>query len=563
MRSRLSWPALALTSGVLAIAAGVPTTAAQAAGDKIRTIELVADTRDANPNANQAAYLLADMWGQLGLDVTIKEIPYKRKLDVVYFDRDSCDGAACFDMSMWSIVGRPERSDPDEVIFNLFHSDTAAKGYNYPGYRNPAYDKLASAQRVETDREKRRQLVLEAQAVQNAEPSYVFFVNPIVSYAVRSDIWDENSLVEQAGLGIKNFWTHIGITPLGEQKDVIINTSDNLLNLVPMAIGGAAASWITELIWDRLLRISPEGLPEPWAAESYEWIDDTTIDVTLRPDMKWHDGEPVTVDDVVFTFGEVGDMAPMYTPFIKNIDSVEVVGDRTVRMHLTQPSAAFLTSTLAKMNLTPAHIWRPIMADLKAKGQTFDDYQPDELIGSGPYRFVHWRQNEEVLLEANKDHWAAPKADRWIVRIVPNLEATLGMLRNGEINFLTEFRGDQETLEQIAQESGNIAIKSGVTIGVEYAGFNLKRRPFDDPALRRAMALAVNRDLLVAAAWKGEAVPTNSIVSTVLDYWHNAEVDEDSYDLDKAKQILADAGYVLVDGKLHYPDGVTDSVMAQ
>jgi peptide/nickel transport system substrate-binding protein len=253
----------------------------------------------------------------------------------------------------------------------------------------------------------------------------------------------------------------------------------------------------------------------------------------------------------------------MYAPFVKNIDSVEVVGDLTVRMHLTQPSAAFLTSTLAKMNLTPAHVWRPIMADLQAKGQTFDDYQPDELIGSGPYRFVHWRPNEEVLLEANKDHWAAPKAERWIVRIVPNLEATLGMLRNGEINFLTEFRGDQETLEQIAEESGNIAIKSGVTIGVEYAGFNLKRRPFDDPAFRRAMALAVNRDLLVAAAWKGEAVPTNSIVSTVLDYWHNAEVDQNAYDLEQAKQMLADAGYVLEDGKLHYPDGVTDSVMAQ
>jgi peptide/nickel transport system substrate-binding protein len=562
-RSRLPLPMLALSTGVLAIAVGLPTAATQAAGDKIRTIELTADTRDANPNANQAAYLLADMWQKLGLDIEVEEIPYKRKLDVVYFDRESCDGAACFDMSMWSIVGRPERSDPDEVIFNLFHSDTAAKGYNYPGYRNPEYDALAAAQRVETDPEKRRELVLQAQAVQNADPSYVFFVNPIVSYAIRSDIWDENSLVEQAGLGIKNFWTHIGITPLGEQKDVIINTSDNLLNLTPMAIGGAAASWITELIWDRLLRISPEGLPEPWAAESYTWVDDTTIDITLRPDMTWHDGEPVTVDDVVFTFGEVGDMAPMYTPFIDIIEQVEVTGERTVRMHLKQPSAAFLTSTLAKMNLAPAHIWRPIKDELQAKGQTFDEYQPDELIGSGPYKFVHWRRNEEVLLEANEDHWAAPEAERWIARIVPNLEATLGMLRNGEINFLTEFRGDFETLRQIAEESGNIAIKSGVTIGVEYAGFNLKRRPFDDPAFRRALSLAVDRNLLVAAAWKGQAVPTNSIVSTVLDYWHNAEVDQNAYDLELAKQTLADAGYELVDGKLHYPDGIKDTVMAQ
>ena len=547
----------------LTLASGPFAGDAAAAGDKIRTLELVADTRAGNPNGNQAAYLLVEMWKRLGVDVKIKELPFKRKLDVVYFDRKTCDGAACFDMSMWSIVGRPERIDPDEVIFNLFHSDTAAKGYNYPQYRNPEYDKLASAQRVELDPEKRRQLIHQAQEVQWKDPSYVFFVNPVINFAIRKDIWDEKSVVELSGLGIKNFWTHVGLTPLGDQKDIIVNTSDNLLNLLPLAIGGAAASWTTELIWDRMLRVGPDGLPKPWAAESYNWVDDKTIDVTLRAGMKWHDGKPVTTDDVIFTFGEVGAMAPMYTPFVKIIQGVEKVGDRTVRMHLKNPSAAFLVSTLAKMNLTPAHIWRPIMKDLKAKGQTFDQYQPDELIGSGPYKFVHWKRNEEVLLEANKDHWSAPKADRWILRIVTNLESTLGMLRSGEINFLTEFRGDAKTLKKAAQESGNIAVLPGVDIGVQYMGFNLNRRPMNDVAFRRALSLAVDRNVLVNAAWKGDAVKTNSIVSTVLDYWHNSKVDENSDDLAQAKKILADAGYVLVDGKLHYPDGVKDSVMAK
>ncbi|MGH6902070.1 MAG: ABC transporter substrate-binding protein [Geminicoccaceae bacterium] len=563
MGKRASSAALpALGASALAIAL-VLAPGVAAAGDKVRTLELTADTRDANPNANQAAYLMVDLWKKLGVDVTVRELPYKRKLDVVYFDRQSCEGAACFDMAMWSITGRPERSDPDEVIYNLFHSETADKGYNHPQYRNPEYDAPASAQRVETDREKRRDLVFAAQEVARDNPPYIFLVNPIESYAFRSDIWDPDSLVEQAGLGVKNFWTYINLTPLGEQKDIIINTGDNLLNLVPMAIGGAVASWATELIWDRLLRISPEGLPEPWAAESYAWVDPQTIDVTIRPDMTWHDGEPVTVDDVVFTFGEVGEMAPMYTPFIEIIDKVEAVGERTVRMHLKRPSAAFLTSTLAKMNLSPAHIWRPLKDELQAKGQTFDDYQPDELIGSGPFKFVHWRRNAEVLLEANQEHWAAPKAERWIARIVPNLEATLGMLRNGEINFLTEYRGDYETLTQIAAESGNIEIVSSVTIGTEYMSFNMNRKPQSDPAFRRAMSLAVNRDLLIAAAWKGQAVKTGSIVSTVLGYWHNPEVDENLFNLEEAKQILSYAGYTWVDGKLHYPDGVTDTVMAE
>jgi peptide/nickel transport system substrate-binding protein len=556
-----------LTGGILAFGAGALilgslANPAWAAGDRVRSLELTADTKDANPNANQAAYLLVDMWKKLGIDVKVKETPYKRKLDVVYFDRSTCEGAACFDLAMWSIVGRPERSDPDEVIYNLFHSSTAAKGYNYPGYRNPEYDKYAAGQQVETDPAKRRELVHKAQEVQANEPSYIFFVNPITNHAFRKDVFDEKSIVEQAGLGALNFWTHIGLKPIGAKKDIILNTSDNLLNLVPLAIGGAAASWITDLIWDRMLRISPKGLPEPWAAESYKWIDDKTIDVTLRAGMKWHDGKPVTVDDVMFTFGEVKAMAPMYAPFLDIISKVETTGERTVRMHLKTPSAPFLTSTLAKVNLTPAHIWRPIAKELQAKGQNFDSYQPEELIGSGPWKFAHWRRNAEVMLTANKDHWSPPKAERWILRIIPNLEATLGMLKNGEINFLSEYRGDYETLQKVTQESGNIAIKSGVTIGVEYMGFNLKRKPMNDPAFRRAMSLSVDRNLLAAAAWKDQAVPTNSIVSTVLDYWHNPAVEKGMYDVEKARQILKDAGYSWVGGRLHYPDGVKDTVMA-
>jgi ABC-type transport system substrate-binding protein len=73
--------------------------AAMAAGDRVRSLELTADTKAANPNANQAAYLLVDMWKQLGLDIKIKETPYKQKLDTVYFDRSTCEGAACFDMA--------------------------------------------------------------------------------------------------------------------------------------------------------------------------------------------------------------------------------------------------------------------------------------------------------------------------------------------------------------------------------------------------------------------------------------------------------------------------------
>ena len=83
------------------------------------------------------------------------------------------------------------------------------------------------------------------------------------------------------------------------------------------------------------MRIGPDGLPRPWAAESVAWVDDKTIDVKLRPGMKWHDGQPVTLDDVIFSFeAPAGDKAPMYKPFVTDIASIEKTGDQTARFTL-------------------------------------------------------------------------------------------------------------------------------------------------------------------------------------------------------------------------------------
>ena len=107
-----------------------------------------------------------------------------------------------------------------------------------------------------------------------------------------------------------------------------------------------------------MLRIGSDGTPQPWAAESYNWIDETTIDVTLRQGMKWHDGNPVTTEDVIFSFSAPADieMVPMYARFVSNIKSMEDLGGGTVRFNLNSANAAFLTSTLAKLNLVSKNI---------------------------------------------------------------------------------------------------------------------------------------------------------------------------------------------------------------
>ncbi|MBN8891850.1 MAG: hypothetical protein ABS99_06350 [Acetobacteraceae bacterium SCN 69-10] len=139
------------------------------------------------------------------------------------------------------MVGRPERSDPDELTYDLFLSANAANGYDFVGYNNPEYDKLAQAQRQELDLDKRRALIIQAQALINHDQPDGFEVHPKNVVAYDKTVWDPKSMVSQAGIGIRNFWTWIGITPLGKQQDVILNSVAPPTNLNPFNIPAARA----------------------------------------------------------------------------------------------------------------------------------------------------------------------------------------------------------------------------------------------------------------------------------------------------------------------------------
>ncbi|MCY3981855.1 MAG: ABC transporter substrate-binding protein [Alphaproteobacteria bacterium] len=508
----------------------------------------------AQPAEFQFINIIAQEWRKLGLDVRVDVMPWPQMADLIWYNRDA------WDVTAWQMVGRPERSDPDELIYNLYHSSTAPQGYNFLGYLNPEYDAVVEAQRVETDVDARQDLILRAQAILADDQPAMMLAHPKSTFAFDSTVWDASTAVDQGGIGIKNTWTYLNLKPLGNEKDIILNSSDNIQGINPLWISGATDSWITELVWDRLMRIGPDGLPEPWAAESFKWNSPNSITVTLRDDMMWHDGRPVTPEDVKFSFeAAMGDEAPMYKPFVSNIAAIDIDGN-DITFELTDATAAFLTSSLSKLNIIPKHIWEPILNERAQSEENAESYQEDVPIGSGPYRFVSWTTNEEVVLEANADHWAAPQAERWILRIVPNTEAALGMLRSGQVNFLSDFPGDPQILLKAASEDGDLEVVSTVDMGFRYVAFNNRRPPFDDSAMRRALSKAVNRDLIVGAAFKGFAVKSNSVVSPALSFWHNEEIVNFETGIDTARAILEEAGYELVGGKLHYPDGVSETL---
>jgi peptide/nickel transport system substrate-binding protein len=526
------------------------------AGDPIRTIDIFTRPQAAQPQEFQSIQLIAQEWRKLGLDVNVRVLPWEQMSDIVWYQRDA------WDVTAWQMVGRPERSDPDEIIYNLFHSSTAENGYNFIGYVNPEYDEVAEAQRVEIDEEARKELVYRAQEILAADQPNMMLVHPRQTFAFDKTVWNPDSVVEQGGIGIRNTWTFMSLEPLGEQKDIILNSGDNVQAINPLYISGGVDSWVFELVYDRIARVGPDGLPQPWAAESYEWRDDRTIEVKLRDGMKWHDGEDLTAEDVKFSFETaVSGEAPMYAPFASNIESIEIVDDLNLVFTLKQPAASFITSSLAKINLIPKHVWEPIIEDLKTKEENAESYQEATPIGSGPFKFERWLTNEEIVLAANTDHFNAPKAERWILRIVPNVEAALGMLRSGEINFLGEFSGDPQVLIQAAQQDGDLEVVSTVEMGFRYVAFNNRRAPFDDAAFRKALSQAFDRRLIVGAAFRGFAEPSNSVISPSLEFWHDAAVMEGfETGTEVAARMLEEAGYTLEGGRLHYPGDKTEDL---
>ncbi len=549
------WLRIVVVTLALALALGT-VASGQSQDRRVRDLVLLTRPQAVDPREFETARLLAPEFEKLGVKVQVRVMPWEQMADYVWYSRDK------WDMTMWQMVGRPERSDPDEFAMNLFHTSTADRGYNFVGYVNRTYDGIAEAQRIKTDLKARQLLIREAQKIIARDAPYVFLVFPESAYAYNNTVWDSKTVVEQKGIGIKNFWTFVGARPLGSQRDMILNANDIVQAINPLFISGAADSWVTELIWDRLFRVGADGLPRPWAAEKADWVDSVTLDVTLRRNMKFHDGRPVTADDVIFSFtAATGGEVPMYRPFVTNIERIEKRSDTVIRFVLKEPYAPFLISSLAKLNIIPKHIWEPVLADLARKPENAESYQEQVPIGSGPFKFVQWKKSEEIVLEAVSDHFSAPKIRRWVLRIIPNVEAGLGGLRTGEINFLANYSGDPQILAKMAQDNRSITLVSTMDVGMRFLAFNMRRPPFDSAAFRQAMNMATNKRAIRSVVYKNFAAIADSFVSPALEFWYNAELPKWEYNIGAAREHLAKAGFQWDrDGRLLYPQGKTETL---
>ncbi len=510
----------------LAIAFGLATAQAQ---EPVPQIEILTTTEAYDPIRYEAAFMVADTWRELGFEVIVRPLEFSTLLERFYDQQD-------FDVTILGWSGRVDRLDPQHFLSTLDSRQTSLGSNNPGGYSNPEYDSLFDAQAAEFDADARRAIVLEMQELVAPDAPLVVLYHRDEVIAYNETRWTD--MVTMAGEGLYNEWTPLEVTPLTDDRVLTIGSPQEPDTLNPLDSTSVWGWKWMRMYYDKLVRLSPEIEPLPWAAATITAVDDVTIDITLREGMTFHDGEPVTAEDVKFTFDYYVDQDFGYfRAFLTPIESVEVTGTLGVRFNLSTPFAPFITVTLSQIPILPAHIWSGI--DNPA------DLAPDQIpqVGSGPFQFDRYDRGEYKRLNVYPQHFAAADIDIEAVEMIvyADSEGVFTGMQTGELD-MTAWRMEPGQIP-LAEANDDLVVVSVPDFGYFHMTWNLRRSPFDNVAARRALTMATDRQHMVNVLLDGRGEVGSSVVAPVNAFWHNPFTERFDYDMEAARAELEGAGF--------------------
>ncbi|MFQ5678441.1 MAG: ABC transporter substrate-binding protein [Gemmatimonadota bacterium] len=327
------------------------------------------------------------------------------------------------------------------------------------------------------------------------------------------------------------------------ERALVLGYSAELQTLNPLVSTDQNANeLIYYLLYTPLVTYDSTYRVRPWLAESWE-LTDSAVVFRLREDLRWHDGAPVTAEDVKFTFDMAKDPAtasPLAAAYLSNVASAEVLDTYRIRFAFAAPHAQPLED----------FFWPPVPRHL------LEDVSPAEMsrhpfnrhpVGSGPYRFESWEVGERLVFEGTGS-FPAPlggpaRLRRVVYRIVPEATTLLAELLRGEI---------QVDGPLGPADAGRVRESPGVRLlafpwrQFTYVGWNLRRAPFREAAARRALTMAIDRRGLLDAVLHGYGTPASSVIPP----WHPyaPRLEPLPYAPDSAASLLGQLGWQDVDG---------------
>jgi peptide/nickel transport system substrate-binding protein len=314
------------------------------------------------------------------------------------------------------------------------------------------------------------------------------------------------------------------------KKKLVIDLVSEPTTLDPQRQWNPSSYYVYRNIFDNMLTRTPEGKIVPQVAVSWKYESPTVVDFKIRTDIKFHDGSPLTVDDVVFSIMRIIDpkfKSPQAGQF-NTIASAEAVDKDTVRV-TTKVSYPVLMAQLVKLSIVPK-------AYVTSVGDEAFNKKP---VGSGPYEFVEWKKGVEVTLKANTGYWRGkPPFSMVEFRAVPEKSTRVADLRTGKSDLVVSLDAD---IAAELKHDPKVKVLSVPTERVAYFRIDTLAGPTADLRVRKAIAYAINRDLIVNGLKGGYSRKVNVMVGDT-SFGYDPSFKSYPYDPAKAKALLKEAG---------------------
>ena len=315
-----------------------------------------------------------------------------------------------------------------------------------------------------------------------------------------------------------------------QKQELTIDLGSDAATLDPHLQWDTDSYSVYRNIFDNLVTRDGAGKIVPQVAAAWHYTDDKTLVFDLRSDIRFQDGTKLTPDDVAFSVQRIINPAfksPQLSQF-DQIASADVTGPAQVTLH-TKSAYPALLAQLVKLSIVPK-------AYVEKVGDQEFNLKP---IGSGPYKLRSWQRGVSVTLDAMPDYWRGkPPFASVVFRAVPDVPTRMADLRAGRADLV---RGLSPDDAQALKSERSVAVLSVPTERVAYLFVNPSAGPTKDVHVRRAIAMAIDRDTLISALQQGYARPVAEVL-TPANFGYSDAVPAWPFDPDVARKMIADAG---------------------
>ena len=327
----------------------------------------------------------------------------------------------------------------------------------------------------------------------------------------------------------------------GVKDTLVIAQNADIYSMDPQLKVDTQSGRIKTLVFESLVSTDSENNILPSIAKSWEFIDDTTIHFVINDGITFHNGDKLTMDDILFSF-QRGENAPQTSATMDPIDiaNCKAIDEKTFEMKLKYPFGAIM------LNLADT---KCSIVNKKYVEEVGDEQFAQKPIGTGPYVFANWKSGDRCELKTYDGYWGKkPAIPNITFRVITEGANRAIELETGGVDVALDIQpGDVERISS----NPDLTLQRGPNYSVTYMAMNQSKKPFDDVRVRQAINLALDLPSIVDAVYQGTgSVGCGPLTPSVWGYDKNLKAPQQN--IDKAKELLAEAGY---------PDGFSTTIL--